>query len=183
MFTLKGKVIIKFTFFFQSFKDDHGLAQTHLSFSCFAKAANFEKSWKFSKKLKWKEKVFALWREYITVFSAWLKDSVIQTHFPLFWSKCLGPPKKGCLTNFCQVLFFFFFFFFLRKWAMPNAGSFFFFFLIVFLANFFFLATKKKKKSQKLGSAHRAMRQNWVHILMRAGLWDKPFFFLGLTWK
>ena len=101
--------------------------------------------------------------------------------------------KKVCFTNFSQksyVLCFFFFFF--RKWAMPKCGKFFvcFFvcFFIVFLAQVFFffflllhgqffsvfsLATKKKKK---MGSAHRAMRRKWVHILMCVSSWDSLFF-------
>ena len=61
-------------------------------------------------------------------------------------------------------------------------AHFFSFFFCHFTAIFFsFFLTTKKEKAQKLGS-RRAMRQKWVHILMRAAMWDN-FFFLGLRSK
>ena len=39
----------------------------------------------------------------------------------------------------------------------------------------FFLFFFDGKRSKKLGSVRMAIWKKWVHILMRAGLWDKPF--------
>ena len=80
--------------------------------------------------------------------------------------------KKIGLMNFCQKKLSARLFFFLNEQCEMQEFH--------LAANFFifFLATKKKKK--KLGSARRAMRQKWVHILMRTVSWDKPFFFLDL---
>ena len=120
----------------------------------------------------------------------------------------LRPQKRFCLTNFCQkkcyvfffsflsfflFLFFFFFFFFLIK--IEQCEKRFFNRVLVpffprFAANFvqyFSMATKKKKKKKKRAQrVYAAKGQMWVHILMHAGLWDKPlfiFFFstLGIT--
>ena len=86
-----------------------------------------------------------------------------------------------CLFCFCCYFFIF------RKWAMRNAGILFY----SVLANFFFLFwpfrnqffsffSWQLKNTKKFTLAHRALRQKWVHMSMRVGLWDKPFF-VGLS--
>ena len=49
------------------------------------------------------------------------------------------------------------------------------------IAFFFSWQLNILKNAKKLGLTRRAMQQKGVHILMRADLWDKPFFPLGLS--
>ena len=64
-----------------------------------------------------------------------------------------------------------------------NFLIFFFFFFCCCAANFFlFIRDNWKKESQKLGSAHRAMRQKWIHICAQICETNLSFFLALESW-
>ena len=82
----------------------------------------------------------------------------------------LGQKKTKCYSLSLS-------FFFLK---FPNAKCLNVF--IVFLTHYFFLCQFKNccpwqlEKSPKMGPVHRVMQENWIHIHMLAGPWEKLFF-------